>query len=389
MSSNPFISVTENDSEYLTANCSLNRVRIAKLPIYGIEDDIEGKQMSEIFGAGIIINEIERNAEALGINLSEHKRMDLPILLDEKIDEGNQEAIRIVRKYGNRLGLFLLVLKTGLPENRAAREDWADEHWEYWANIKKIFLAGGLACGRMGEYMLMVVKELFEKANVPMYNIIRNTNSSEMGAKGCLTRLEDDNDVHILFDFGQTKIKRLIAVHRYSDVANNNPDNSYMSDSYDDGDDKRFAGDSFDNEYKLIKLSSKKSINMDLHVEDDEERRRQAEELHSYIVESIVDTYNEALKYGSIRWEIVISIASYVMEGKIYDARSGYAKLCMLSNNYAGYLAATLEKRLNRGIIIKLVHDGTAAALYYKGVKNAVCITAGTALGVGFPEIAL
>ena len=95
MSSNPFISVTENDSEYLTANCSLNRVRIAKLPIYGIEDDIEGKQMSEIFGAGIIINEIERNAEALGINLSEHKRMDLPILLDEKIDEGNQEAIDV------------------------------------------------------------------------------------------------------------------------------------------------------------------------------------------------------------------------------------------------------------------------------------------------------
>ena len=26
---------------------------------------------------------------------------------------------------------------------------------------------------------------------------------------------------------------------------------------------------------------------------------------------------------------------------------------------------------------------------YYKGAKNAVCITAGTALGVGFPEIEL
>lgn len=358
MSSNPFISKTENNREYLTSNCSLNKVRLAKLPLYGIEDQMEGKLMSELFGAGIIIDEIEKNAEKLGIDLAEYKRMDLPKVLDEKIDEGNAEAIRIARKYGNRLGMFLLVLKTGLPENRAVREDWQDEHWEHWANIETIYLAGGLASGRMGEYMLMVVRELFEKANVPMYHIVRNTDSSEIGAMGCLSQLVDGEDVHILFDFGQTKIKRLIAVR--------------------DGE-----------AYTLINLPSKKSINMDWYVEEEAERRRQAEELHEYIVESIIETYEEALQYGTIRWEIIISIASYVMDGKIYDARSGYAKLCMLSDNYAGYLAAALEDRLDRTISIRLVHDGTAAALYYKGAKNAVCITAGTAFGVGFPEIVL
>lgn len=376
MRNNPFISITENDREYLTSNCSLNRVRLAKLPLYGIEDDMEGKLMSDLFGTSIIVDEIERNAEALCINLSEYKRMDLPKLLDEKIDEGNEEAIRIARKYGNRLGMLLLVLKTGLPENRTVREDWNDEHWNYWKNMRTIYLAGGLASGRMGEYMLEVVRELFEKANVPMYNIIRNTNSSEMGAKGCLTLLEDDNDVHILFDFGQTKIKRLIAVRRYYEE---NPDNNSVGGT----------SDFLNKEYTIIKLPSKKSINMDWYIEDEAERRRQAEELHNYIVESIIDTYNEALQYGAIRWEIVISIASYVMDGKIYDARSGYAKLCMLSHNYAGYLAKALEKRLNRAIIVKLVHDGTAAALYYKGAKNSVCITAGTAFGVGFPDIIL
>jgi hypothetical protein len=347
-------------------------VILAKLPLYGIEDSMEGKSMSELFGAGIIIDEIKNCADALGINLSDYKTMDLPKILDEKIDEGNEEAIRIARKYGSRLGMFFLVLKTGLYENRAAREDWDDEHWEYWANIDTVYLAGGLAAGRMGEYMFMVVKEMFEKANVPMYNIVRNTNSSEMGAKGCLTVLEDDNDVHILFDFGQTKIKRLIAVRRY----------------YKDNEEDT-ADDSFDKEYTLIKLPSIKSINMDWYVEDVKERRRQAEELHKYIVENIVNTYNEALQYGDIRWEIIISIASYVKEGRINSDRSGYAKLCMLSPNYAGYLANVLEDRLNRKIIIKLVHDGTAAALYYKGAKNSVCITVGTAFGVGFPDINL
>ena len=372
MKNNPFISMTENDEEYLTSRCSLNKVILAKLPLYGIEDSMEGKSMSELFGAGIIIDEIKNCADALGINLSDYKTMDLPKILDEKIDEGNEEAIRIARKYGSRLGMFFLVLKTGLYENRAAREDWDDEHWEYWANIDTVYLAGGLAAGRMGEYMFMVVKEMFEKANVPMYNIVRNINSSEMGAKGCLTVLEDDNDVHILFDFGQTKIKRLIAVRRY----------------YKDNEEDT-ADDSFDKEYTLIKLPSIKSINMDWYVEDVKERRRQAEELHNYIVENIVNTYNEALQYGDIRWEIIISIASYVKEGRINSDRSGYAKLCMLSPNYAGYLANVLEDRLNRKIIIKLVHDGTAAALYYKGASNSVCITVGTAFGVGFPDINL
>ena len=92
-----------------------------------------------------------------------------------------------------------------------------------------------------------------------------------MGAKGCLTVLEDDNDVHILFDFGQTKIKRLVAVRRYYSGGENNVD-----------------ADFFDKEFSLIKLPSIKSINMDLYVEDDSERRRQAEELHNYIVDNIV-----------------------------------------------------------------------------------------------------
>lgn len=360
MSKNPFISKTEHNSEYLTANCSLNKVRFAKLPLAGIADDMEGKQMVELFGAGIITEEIVRSADALGIDLEQCQRTDLPKILDKKIDEGNAEALRIARKFGNRLGMLFLVLKTGLPENRAVREDWSDEHWSYWANIDTIYLVGGIASGRMCDYMLEVVAELFEKANVPMYKIVRDRNSSEIGAKGCLTQIADADEVQLLFDFGQTMMKRMIAV--------------------------RSQGEE---DYSVRKLPSRKSIHMDWYIEDDIERRRQAEELHQYIVESILETYEEARKYGSIGWEIVISIASYVMDGKIYDARSGYAKLCTLSDNYAGYLAASLELKLDRSIMVKLVHDGTAAALYYKGAKNAVCITAGTAFGVGFPEIEL
>ena len=128
---------------------------------------------------------------------------------------------------------------------------------------------------------------------------------------------------------------------------------------------------------------------MGWNIEDSIERRRQAEELHEYITECIIETYEEAHKYGNVGWEIVISIASYVIDGKVNDARSGYAKLCTLGDNYAGYLARELEKRLHRALMVRLIHDGTAAGLYFKNAKNSVCITAGTAFGVGFPEIKL
>lgn len=366
MNKNPFIYTTENGREYLTANCSLNKVIFAKLPVYGIEDSLEGMSVKDIFGAGIIIDEIKNSAGFLGINIYDYKEMDLPKILDTKIDEGNQEALRIARKYGNRLGMLLLVLKTGLHENRIVRVDWDDSHWEHWANIETVYLAGGLASGRLGEYMIEIVNELFETANVTPYNIVRNTNGSEIGTKGCLKQLKDNNDVHILFDLGQTKIKRMIAVKQYDENGNSNDDS-----------------------FNLIKIPSRKSINMSWENDDETEKIKQAQELHEYLVDSILDTYNEALNYGNVGWEIVISIASYVIDGKLNDVRSGYAKLCALSENYAGYLASELEKRLNRAIMVQLIHDGTAAGLYYAGAQNSVCITAGTAFGVGFPEIKL
>lgn len=355
---NPFILIANNEREYLTSNCSLNKVVLAKLPISGIEDSIEGKTVKEVFGARIIIREIKEKADALNICVENYKEMDLPKLLDEKIDMGNETAIEIADKYGKRLGLMLLVLKTGLPENRAARTDWDDEHWEYWADVENVIIVGGLASGSMGNRIIDKAIEVFDIAGEPCYNIIRNTNSSKIGAKGCLTQVTGDEKVHIVFDLGHTKIKKVIAVNE-------------------------------DGHNRLIELESSKSINMEWNVEDPDERKRQAWELHEYLVNTILETYYEAQKYGHVGWEIILSMASYVIDGKINDTRGGYAKLNELGENYAAVLAAELERRLNRSIIISLIHDGTAAALYYKEYENAVCITAGTSFGVGFPEINL
>lgn len=362
---NPFISKTENGREYLTSNCSLNKIIFAKLPIDGVEDEIEGKAVSDLFGAKIIIQDIKEHADELGIELDQYKEIDLPKVLGEYLaddemsnhDGYHENARKLATKYGNRLGLMLLLLKTGLPENRRVRNDWTDLNWEYWKNIKNIFLAGGLASGNLGKYFVLTVKHLFEQAGVEPYHIVRNENSSKIGAMGCLTQVQGKEKVHILFDFGQTKIKRLIAVR----------ENDRTS---------------------LIELESKKSI-YTKWIEPSDNSIENANALHEYLVDIITDTYREAGKYGEVGCEIVISIASYVIDGRINDTRGGYAKLTKLGENYAYILSQELEKRLQTNIYIQLIHDGTAAALYYKDYKDSVCITMGTAFGVGYPDVKL
>lgn len=360
LSDNPFISKTENGREYLCANCSLNKVHIAKVPVNGIEDELEGLSFQEVFGARRIIEDIKEHANELHIVLDEYKEMDLPKLLDERLVQGSAHAVLLAKKYGYRLGMLLLTLKTGLEENRKARPEWTDSHWDYWANVKNVILTGGLASGYFGKYMVEQAYTVFARAGMKSYNLIRNENGSKTGASGCLTQVEGNSPVHIVFDFGQTKVKRVI-----------------------------FVKEEQTKEARMIELPSFHSINMDVHIDDSNEKYRQAQELHEYLLNIIVETYKEAVSYGEVGWEVAISIANYVIDGRIYDKRGGYAKLAALGDNYAGILASDLEKRLGRSIMVRLIHDATAAALNYKEYEDAVCITLGTAFGVGFPEINL
>ena len=79
---------------------------------------------------------------------------ELPKLLDEGLRSENarkrQMAEQVARRFGRRLGLLLLMLKTGERENRLARDDWDDSCWEFWKALDTVILTGGLASGMLG-----------------------------------------------------------------------------------------------------------------------------------------------------------------------------------------------------------------------------------------------
>ncbi len=352
----PFLSFSsEENCEYLTSVCSVNSVSVVKAPVKGIDDSIEGKTVSKFFNTQLIIEEIKKFAQYFKIDISDQPECDLPKLLDKWLISENviemRIANRIAVKFGNRLGLTLLTLKTGLPENRCARDNWRDIHWDYWSQVENIILVGGLASGLLGRKLKEQIQYVFDVARVKPYNIILFDNGTYVGAMGCSTQIKNRNSNNLVFDFGQTNIKRCFVKLRNDQI-----------------EDMRF-------------LKSMPSINMELGLDYDK-----AMELNKYLINILYDTYKEVSRHTELNDEIVISIASYTIGGVLNDERGGYAKLSLLGRNYANVLSDELSGRLHKNVTVKLIHDGTANALYFSDYENSVCLSIGTAFGVGFPE---
>ena len=204
---NPFISVDEiSGAQYLTESCSLNRVVLSKLPVEGIEDGLAGLTADKIFSTPSLIEEIIKNADALGIDVESAQRMKLPFLLEDRLVSGNAEnaavAREIVKKFGYRLGMIFLALKKGEPENRAARPDWTDAHWAYWAQIKTVILVGGLTNGLLGVRFKEYALELFQAAGVEPYDFVLFENASFVGIMGCASKISRPEGLSVVFDLG-------------------------------------------------------------------------------------------------------------------------------------------------------------------------------------------
>ena len=364
---NPFLNRVDdpNKSDYLTSVCSINRIRLRKLPLYGIDDSIEGLTVKEFFSTKLVIEEIKKYHKELEIDLGKYEEKKLPKVLSKRLDSKKelivQTAKNITNKFGRRLGLLFLALKKGDKENRIAREDWSDKHWEYWSQISDIILVGGLANGRFGEELKNCVESVFEAARIHPYNIILYDNASDVGVLGCATQLSSTDGVNIVMDFGQTNIKRCYVTKSRGEIT------------------------------EIRTLEPYPSKYMDWEMPTQEEKMRQAKKLHQYLLKAIEDTYNTAktLTNTEPNSEIVISIASYTVDGALNAERSGYAKLCALGKNYAECLWWELSGRLRKDVVIKLIHDGTAIALNFSDRKNTVCLSLGSYLGVGFPETKL
>lgn len=361
---NPFLFYSEEDkTEYVTSLCSVNRGVIAYIPVRGLADDIIGKTVNEIFSAELITQEIKTLAKRRSVDLSAYSDKDMPKFLDDATYSNDiiqkNIADTVVRKYGNRLGVILLTLKQGHELNRKARADWESAHWDYWASIKTVILTGGLSSGLLGRRLKEQILYVFDMAGESPYNINLYDNGSHLGVMGCAKLLPSDCSGAAVLDFGQTNLKRSVIRKHKGDIS------------------------------EFIQLRTRPSLHMELDTSDSPDNHAKALELHKYLVNVVADTCREAMGSGELCNNVVISIANYTVGNRLFKDRGGYAKLFNLSDEYGNLLAHDVSSVLHRQIRVRLIHDGTAIALNFVDREDTVCLSMGTAFGVGFTDIAL
>ncbi|GKX67495.1 hypothetical protein [Inconstantimicrobium mannanitabidum] len=370
---NPFI---KNGA--VSLNTSINKLIIRKMPIDKVKQDLEGKAAIDIFSTELFIEEIKIRSEMLRLDLNCIDEKKLPQYLNQCLESNNvivkDTANDIIKLFGERLAIILLTLKKGENINRLGRKDWDDSNWEYWNQLKNVILVGGLSSERLGEKLKFYIEEVFKDSNEEGYNIILSKDSSNVGIKGCSTYIDGDQEKsYLIFDCGHTFIKRSLVKMCNKEIIN------------------------------IIRLDKVSSRHVVCDIDNDQEKKNEAIELHKYLLNIIIDTVNDAnskielersrkyktkageyLGNESIGNQIVISIANYVNNG-LFVNRGGYGKLRLIADNYEKYLSDELYKSIGKRFNITFVHDGTAMAAAFSDYPNSVCISLGTSFGVGFP----
>lgn len=331
---------------------SLNRARIVALAGVPAADAL-GKSGYDLLSAASLDQQIAAAAAELRIDLALPDRIRQ---LDGCFDRPDTRPLAqlIAREYGRRLGCLLLMLVRGEPANRAARPDWSGAHWAFWQAQRRVALGGGLLAGQLGAQALAAAQALLAGAGAADLVLERAPFGAHLPLVGLARAAPPGVSRSLLFDFGQTSVKRGWASYEAGRLARVElwPDTPSVCDEL-------FAGE-----------------------ESDSAVERRWERMAELIAEGWA-----ALRPGERqRTAVCIALACYLFGGHPSPHDRGcYGVLQRLGRNLAAFMAESLARRLGQAVPLALLHDGAAAAAVYAGAARTVVITLGTAIGNGFP----
>jgi hypothetical protein len=260
------------------------------------------------------------------------------------------------RRFGERLGWLLVTLRLGDPASRAARPDWDDSYWRHWAAISTCYLAGGVVSGKLGPWIAEQAMHTLAQAGMADYRVQVAPWPEYLPLIGA-ARLVTDASMTVVFDFGLSIVKRAVA--RYQEAS-----------------------------LTEIRVLPRAPARLPEIPPGTAPTLEQTRHLGEQMVATVAETWRAARAADpNVSSTIVASLASYLRGGQPLERQGGgYAFLLALSDNLAEWLGTRLSDTLGLHITVRLLHDGTAAAMAMSGTSHAAVITMGTSLGVGFPQ---
>ena len=349
---------------------SMNRVRIVDLPGLPIDDEVRGQQAYHLISALAIVHYAQQRAGALKLPEAYRQdtpetRRELPRFVDQSLGSPDADvraaAEAITRRLGRNLGHVLLTLHRGDAINRAARPDWTDAEWEYWATIRHIWVGGGVMSGLMGERMVRHAEAFLEEMRYGgRLRIARTPRPRNMPLLGAARYLPAATSTALCLDFGATSVKRARL-------------------TFDAG--------------TLTQVRPYATLPVEWQWQNSPEAAAgfEGQEVLDFVADAIARTWGEARAGGTaLSPDVMLSVAAYVRRGELLG-NGGYARMMLLAaakragNDVRPALAEAVYARTGERARICVIHDGTAAAALHAGKPNAAVLIFGTAIGVGFP----
>jgi hypothetical protein len=346
------------------SHVSVNRVRIAELPGLALDPEVRGQQAYHLLSVLAVIRYAREQAAALALPPafmadSPETRRELPCYVDACLasaDPAQREAAEaIARRLGRNLAFVLITLHRGDAVNQAARPDWTPADWVRWAEIERVWLAGGLMSGRLGELLCAAAQATladYGYARRPAVALSPGLRTTAL--LGAARYFKPGNYDAVVLDCGHTAVKRACVQIRGERISR-------------------------------VRQFAALPVAGNWHTAPEPDRARVRQMLLAFIGETVAQTRAEAEREGLAPGDqVMLAVAAYVDGGRLLG-NGLYATLNGASDDARPALAAAMAEQSGSAARVRLIHDGTAAAAVHAGETHAAVISIGTALGIGFP----
>lgn len=319
----------------ITPDISMNRIVVMHAP--DLTDEFKGKTSYQLFSRKYLALGIEQNMP----DLMTHPD-PIPVF-DTLIAQNDPRALKLADQFALRFFWFVHTLKFPHPENQKARTNWDESYWQFFAGIKQFIFGGGLMRGNIGKHVIAYTQKRLGdacKLTISPYAPILST-------LGAARHVTVDARKALIFDFGETAIKRAIATYENGILTHMRVLPTVPAPPFTGESQPHMVGDYMVN---VITTSW----------------REFADDQTALMIPASISTYlNGQNPFGDIFYGAILALSTPDTPTNIV-------------------LSRRVSEQIGHDVTIYLVHDGTSAGRVYVGEPDTVVITSGTAFGIGF-----
>ncbi|HRF97443.1 MAG TPA: hypothetical protein PLZ51_19685, partial [Aggregatilineales bacterium] len=308
------------NSPVLPPTISINRVKMMVAPDMPIS--LQGKMAYEILSRRALITEIHQNMPMLVSSPDPIPEFDALLIQKDPV------ALSIAQTFAMRLFWLIHILKFPHPDNQMARPEWDEGYWATFARLKQIIFGGGLMRGALGAHMVAYAQQRLGDA----ITLKIAPHAQILPLLGASRHVPEDTKQALIFDFGQTNIKRALATY---------------------------------SEGILTDMHILSTIPALPHAPETTPQR-----LADHIITTIADTWRDYATANTALF-IPISIATYLQNNHPFGD-TYYGSITQLAPNMGAFLADSISERIGARVRVLLIHDGTASARVYVGEPDTV-----------------